>query len=331
MTLTISEIDYTGLWQKGVSDQDCCNLAEVVEVCPPTLGTGYRRWVTLRDIDLLIHNYELHEDVQVKYGACEGGLEFGFQLQGGSYAKRCAGQNFVQNGPYDSNIACERSGEHILQVDIHLESVNCLNSFIPNADIQTSSQTSSSIQQLIQASEQGLYSHVGETTTAMQSILHQLLNCPYQGLTKQIYLESKCWELIALKLDQLASDEKPDTCSVLRADDLDRIYAAKAILTRHWRTPPSLPELARQVGLNDYKLKLGFRQVFGTTAFGYLWHYRMEQARQLLMEGQHNIKEVATIVGYSKQCNFAAAFRKKFGVNPKVYQTHQLDRLQRSL
>jgi AraC-like DNA-binding protein len=167
------------------------------------------------------------------------------------------------------------------------------------------------------------YMQVSETTTMMQLVLNQLLNCPYQGLTKQIYLESKCWELVALKLEQLAAEPQPQSPNNLKSDDIDRIYEAKAILTRNWQTPPSLMELARQVGLNDYKLKLGFRQVLGTTAFGFLWHYRMEQAHQLLIAGGHNIKEVATIVGYSKQSNFAAAFRKKFGINPKLYQSSQ--------
>ncbi|WP_238393438.1 helix-turn-helix transcriptional regulator [Myxacorys almedinensis] len=84
--------------------------------------------------------------------------------------------------------------------------------------------------------------------------------------------------------------------------------------------PPSLLALARQVGLNDCKLKQGFQQVFHTTAFGYLRHYRMERARQLLMDSEVSIEQVAKMVGYSDRSRFAAAFRKEFGVNPKTYQ-----------
>jgi AraC family transcriptional activator of pyochelin receptor len=316
--LTISEADYVQLWQQ-TSAAGSGDPFEEIEQCPQELGMGYRRWVALREIDLLIHDYRFHEDVQIHYSANDGCLEFGFQLRGGSYAKRHSGQSFVQNGPQDLDTAWERASERVLQVDIHLESIDCLQSFVPNH----SEQSSLAIQQLVQASGHFPYMQIDKTTAAMQFVLNQLLTCPYQGLTKQIYLESKCWELVALKLEQL-NETSPQSTTHLKADDIDRIHAAKAILTRHWQTPPSLLELARQVGLNDYKLKLGFRQVFGTTAFGYLWHYRMEQARQLLIDGQHNVKEVATIVGYSKQSNFAAAFRKKFGVNPKVYQSSQL-------
>lgn len=81
--------------------------------------------------------------------------------------------------------------------------------------------------------------------------------------------------------------------------------------------------LARQVGLNDFKLKLGFRQVFGTTVFGYLHEHRMEQAQLLLQERRMNVEEVARTVGYANRSSFAA-FRKKFGINPKYYTRSRL-------
>lgn len=320
MTITISQADYYHLWQQGTQGQptdDCPGcVTESVEVCPPEFGVGSKRWVTLRDIELLIHDYEFHRDIEVQYCPDEGDLEFGFQLQGGSYAQRCAGQNFVQSGPQLFNTVYKKSGEHNLQIDIHLGSVDCLKRFLPDSI----GQTSWPVQQLLQASGQQPYNQIDATTPAMQAVLEQVLHCPFQGLTRQIYLEGKCWELIALKLDQLAAESPPFAQKQLNSDDIDRIREAKEVLTRNWQTPPSLLELARQVGLNDYKLKLGFRQVFGTTAFGYLWHYRMEQASQLISEGQYNIKEVSTLVGYAKQSNFASAFRKKYGMNPKAYQ-----------
>jgi len=38
-------------------------------------------------------------------------------------------------------------------------------------------------------------------TPAMQTALRQILQCPYQGLTRSLYLEAKSIELIALYLD----------------------------------------------------------------------------------------------------------------------------------
>lgn len=322
MTISLSQADYCHLWQPSTqghpTDAPPHATTESVELCPSEFGKGFKRWVTLRDIDLLIHDYEFHREFEVQHCPDEGMLEFGFQLQGGSYAQRCAGQNFVQNGPQLLDTVHQQSGERNLQIDLHLGSMDCLTSFLPG-DVE---QASLQIQQLLQTSGQQPYTQIDTSTPAMQAVLEQVLHCPFQGLTRQIYLEGKCWELIALKLDQLAAEPSSTAPKQLNRDDIDRIHEAKAILTRHWQTPPSLLELARQVGLNDYKLKLGFRQIFGTTAFGYLWHYRMEQARQLLIDGQYNIKEVSTLVGYAKQSNFAVAFRKKYGVNPKTYQSN---------
>jgi AraC-like DNA-binding protein len=74
------------------------------------------------------------------------------------------------------------------------------------------------------------------------------------------------------------------------------------------------------VQLNNRKLKQGFRQVFDNTVFGYLHDYRLEKACQLLIEDRMNIAEVSYAVGFANRGYFAAAFRKKFGINPSDYQ-----------
>ena len=84
-------------------------------------------------------------------------------------------------------------------------------------------------------------------------------------------------------------------------------------------TPPTLAELARQSQINECALKRGFRQVFGTTVFGYLHNYRLEYARQLLDQGTKTVIGVAHTVGFASRSSFARAFRKKFGVNPAQY------------
>jgi AraC-like DNA-binding protein len=107
----------------------------------------------------------------------------------------------------------------------------------------------------------------------------------------------------------------------LKPDEIDLIHQAKAILTANPDNPPSLMELARQVGLNDWTLKRGFRQVFGTTAFGYLHEYRLEQACQLLQERRLNVSEIARVIGFSSCSYLSRVFRKKYGVSPKRYQS----------
>lgn len=114
--------------------------------------------------------------------------------------------------------------------------------------------------------------------------------------------------------------QKEQPVIFLNPDQLNRLYIAKDVLLKRADCPPSLMELARQVGLNDYLLKRGFRQVFGMTVFGYLQNYRLEKAKQLLAEQKLTVAGVARAVGYASLSSFTHAFQRKFGMNPKAYQ-----------
>lgn len=156
-----------------------------------------------------------------------------------------------------------------------------------------------------------------DTDWATKTALAQLLDCPYPEPARRVYREGKILELLAFQLSGTRSKESNNTVSVvLRPKELERVREAAEVLVANMQEPPSLLQLARRVALNDYKLKVGFKQVFGTTAFGYLHEQRMDFSRDLLESGDMNVGEVALAVGYSNQSHFAAAFKRKFGVNP---------------
>jgi AraC family transcriptional activator of pyochelin receptor len=142
---------------------------------------------------------------------------------------------------------------------------------------------------------------------------HQLLGCPFDGALGRLYLEAKALELLALRFSRGTDRRDADPLDTYEAS---LIREAAEVLVREMAHPPSLVELARRVGLNDFKLKAGFKQVFGTTAFGYLYERRMERARHLLEAGEMNVGEVALEVGYASPSRFAAAFKKRFGIRP---------------
>ena len=83
--------------------------------------------------------------------------------------------------------------------------------------------------------------------------------------------------------------------------------------------PPSLQELADEVGISLKKLKEGFKEIYGDTVFNFLFDYKMDYARRMLDTGSYNVNEVGLKVGYSTASHFIAAFKKKFGTTPKKY------------
>ena len=164
---------------------------------------------------------------------------------------------------------------------------------------------------------------LGKITLAMTQILQQILHCPYQGATQKLYLESKALELLALQFACLEADASTHGKPTLKAADLEQVRYARDILVDQLCDPPSLIDLAHLCGLNEFKLKQGFRQLFGTTVFGYLYSYRMEQAQYLLHSSQLSIAAVSAQVGYRSPEAFSTAFRRKFAVSPKAYQLGQ--------
>ncbi|MEH2290578.1 AraC family transcriptional regulator [Nostoc sp.] len=71
------------------------------------------------------------------------------------------------------------------------------------------------------------------------------------------------------------------------------MHHAKAILNQRLPHPPSLINLAKEIGLNDFKLKRGFREVFGTTVLEYVQSLRLEQAQRLLPRTNLTVAEIA--------------------------------------
>ncbi|HEX6277479.1 MAG TPA: helix-turn-helix transcriptional regulator [Polyangiaceae bacterium] len=147
-------------------------------------------------------------------------------------------------------------------------------------------------------------------------LLDEILHADARGASRQLFLEAKGLELLAGLIDELALAS--EALSPLGTRDIERLERARRLLLERMTDPPSVPELARAVGLNEFKLKAGFRTLFGTSVYGYLRAQRMEQARRLLLEPDLSVTEVALRVGYANPSKFAEAFRKQFGLPPSA-------------
>ncbi|AFY49094.1 DNA-binding domain-containing protein, AraC-type [Nostoc sp. PCC 7524] len=326
MSITISQPAFWELFSEIEEIQNqCADKFEMFCQYPQALGEGNLRYIHLREgLDLTIADYQLHDCLILKSPERRHGIEFTFYLSGGhknQFNSAFAGQYAICSSGIAPKECYEwLANQRTLAINLHIEPeffCSCL-------DLK-SEQKSAQIAHLLGTPEKKYYVRSGKTTSVMTMALQQILQCPYQGVTKRIYLESKALELMALLIaDELALGESKKGAYYLKSDDIDRIHYAKDILLQNIDNPPSLIELAHQVGLNDCTLKRGFRQVFGTTAFGYLHHQRLEKAGQLLAIGEMSIGEVARAVGFADRSYFAAAFRKQYGVNPSVYlRTHQ--------
>ncbi|MGB5500707.1 MAG: AraC family transcriptional regulator [Maribacter sp.] len=166
--------------------------------------------------------------------------------------------------------------------------------------------------------EKKYYAQEG-VSPAIAVVLSQIMNYNLHPSIKELYIRGKVYELISLYFNK-STDADLEQCPFLvDEDNVKRIRQAKEIMISHMAEPPSLKDLAKQVGLSLKKLKEGFKQIYGDSVYSFLFDYKMEHARRLLETGQNNVNEVGLKVGYSTSSHFIAAFKKKYGTTPKKY------------
>ena len=321
MPITISQQDYWDLIRETQRQQNSNHNDEFDTIWqyPEQLGQGTYREIQLRQgIELAIDRYQLHNDVITESPERSHPLEYCFGIAGkptstsiptGQYSLCGSGTAPIEEWE-------QSSAEPIVGINVHIEP-EVFQTFLGDREL-----ASMGLEHLMRKGDRYYYNRRGTTTVAMQTVLHQILHCPFRDMTKKIYLESKVWELMALLIkEEKERNQNKHSIFTIKPDDIDRIHHAKEILTQQIDRPPLLLDLARQVGLNDCTLKRGFREVFGTTAFGYLHDHRLEQARQLLLENRLNVSEIAAQVGFGSCSYLSKVFRKKYGVSPKQYQS----------
>jgi len=152
-------------------------------------------------------------------------------------------------------------------------------------------------------------------------ILNQIMNYNLHSSVEKLYLKAKTYELLSLYFNK-SEDADIEQCPFLVDEqNVLKIRKAKDIIISNIIEPPSLHELANEVGLNLKKLKEGFKQIYGDSVYSFLFDYKMEISRKLLETNKYNVNEVGLKVGYSTSSHFIAAFKKKYGTTPKKYIT----------
>ena len=156
----------------------------------------------------------------------------------------------------------------------------------------------------------------GAVDPSIQQAIQQVLYGRYTGELQKLFLLSKSMELLVLSAEacQLADDRKDPF--IKSKQDKEKLIAVRDLINERLDSPPNLSEIARMVGLNEYKLKRGFKETFRTTVFGYLAEQRLHLAQRYLRDTQKTAAEISIELGYSTPQHFNNAFKKKFGVTP---------------
>ncbi|HHP7244566.1 MAG TPA: AraC family transcriptional regulator, partial [Elainellaceae cyanobacterium] len=156
---------------------------------PQELGSGYHRTVRIRDgIDLDIADYCPHDDLVIASEDREHPLELCFILTGIAASElgsiRAGQHSFCGSGMAPGEVCYKVANRHELEVSIHIDPA------LLEQWTRDSGELPDSFNHLIKPSDRTFYRKVCPTHSAMQQLIQQILQCPFQGFTQRMYLES---------------------------------------------------------------------------------------------------------------------------------------------
>ncbi|MDX3640875.1 AraC family transcriptional regulator [Streptomyces sp. MB09-02B] len=158
--------------------------------------------------------------------------------------------------------------------------------------------------------------HDPELAAALRTAHADLSTCP-----DPLESESRLpWLLTALarrhSTSLLTSDTLPGADTIA--------LAVRDRLADELLSPPSLADLATDLGLSRYQLLRAFRTTMGMPPYAWLAQHRVARARGLLEAGARPA-EAAVQVGFADQAHMTRWFRKVLGVTPAAYRNSVQD------
>lgn len=134
-------------------------------------------------------------------------------------------------------------------------------------------------------------------------------------LKSQLIEEGLKQQLKTKTLQNTPKSKKPNV--LVNEKDIQIIQQIKAYMMQNIEDPlPNLRTLANQFGTNEYKLKYGFKQLYGNTVFRYLTNKRLKRASLLIQNTSLPIKTIAKMTGFKNVSHFSKTFKDHFGIKP---------------
>jgi AraC family transcriptional regulator len=153
--------------------------------------------------------------------------------------------------------------------------------------------------------------------TALLQIVESLRQPPVFTSAQAIWFRCKALELATHLFFRPPDGEL--FCTRAQRAARERVERAQAILRQKLAEPPTLEELAKQVGCSSFYLSRQFSQETGATIQQFIRQVRMERAAELLRTGRCNVTEAALEVGYNSLSHFSAVFHETYGCCPGLF------------
>lgn len=96
--------------------------------------------------------------------------------------------------------------------------------------------------------------------------------------------------------------------------------AVRRYIEQHYKEPLTLDQLSQEAHMNKYYLAHAFKQEYGVSPINHMISRRIDESKNLLVETDLSMSQIAQFLGFSSLSYFSQVFRKTQGVSPMEYR-----------
>lgn len=277
---------------------------------------------------IFYHTSSIHKEFNLSFDLLPQFIILHFQFDGNFWG------NFVSGNEYNFN-----AGEHNIFVVgkdystqnlfLQQEKMNFCSIYIPINVFEkylSMEETFFALYTEKRKSEQSfmLFEQNLSINLTIENLLKDFFSSKQSGIFKSLYIEAKIMEILVSQLQQYVAKSQTTNKQSLKDTDREKLHTVKEVLQNTFLETYSLQSIAKMAGINEFKLKKGFKEIFGNTVFGYLADLKMEYAKEKLVQKKASISEISDEIGFQHPQHFSQAFKKKYGYSPSQYFNNNL-------
>ncbi len=174
--------------------------------------------------------------------------------------------------------------------------------------------------------------------TKLVSPLFEKDVCPYFRLnTTQIEQVDRVWQFTKEEYEDYEIDVRYElskflktvvaelpkinqTMSAQEARDNQRLKTMLMYIQMNYENPITVSEIAKSADISESECLRCFKKMLGMAPSAYIKEYRIQKAKELLLESQLSIGEIGFQCGYLDTSYFTKVFKESVGVTPKRFR-----------
>jgi AraC-like DNA-binding protein len=190
-----------------------------------------------------------------------------------------------------------------------------------------------------------LVQQLGSADSCFNSSLHQFINntknpiitnpCnpdEYRGLQElqtpmlaqkedRLFIRSRVYKMVCCFFDKVISTG--ETKQAQGTVQYDQLVRAERIIIENLKAVSNIKAIAKSVNMSVSTLLRQFKKMYGKSIHAYYIEKKMEVAKEMMISGKMNVKEMAAFLGYKQASPFIEAFKKLHGFSPGSFNAYR--------